>query len=104
MCSVAAAQCESVMCPGSQEGELRAGVHQTQHKQLPSWDGYPTVLSSGLASASVLGPTILNDVKILECVQRRTKKLDGMACKEKLRTLGLSGLDKRRLRGDLIAL
>jgi len=52
-------------------------------------------------------PQFKRDVKVLECIQRRATKLlkglEGMSCEEQLRTFSLSSLERRQLRGNLIA-
>ncbi|RMB97860.1 hypothetical protein DUI87_25338 [Hirundo rustica rustica] len=108
-CLSAAEQEKPAVCPGSVEGKLHPGGIKPSSAS-PAQE-LIVLLSPALGSprmlCAALGPTRL-DVKLLGCTQRRATELvkgwERMSCGEPLRILGSSGLEKRRLSGDLIAL
>lgn len=89
------AQCESAESSGSPKGKFRPGVHQTEHHQSLKIIPLYSVLVWPHLKHWV--PAFEKDVKVLECIQKRTKLVEGLegtSCEEHLRTLGLPSLKK----------
>ena len=70
---------------------------------------FSAILSIGAASPQIMYAFLVCTMAErcgVESIQRRTTKqvsgLEGMSCEDSLRTLGLSSLEKRRLKGNLI--
>jgi len=87
---------EPAVCPGDQEYQCHPG------SLCSTGETAPWVLGSAL------GPPPQESIELLDCVQRRApnmvKGLENKSYEDLLRGLKLFGLEKRRLRRDLIAL